>query len=1053
MGSTCITVYGQGKPAAAKQAKAAKANSPKIQIRGIVKDAFTGKPLPGISVSVDGFSSTFTGDKGDFSIGIFNRSSLVHVKGEGYQTKIVVVNSKNDIEVKLYEDTYTSYYSDVNLPYGRQSKFNTPYSLEAIDLNNNWQRTSESSDTYLQGRVSGLNAVRRSGTPGIGADLFLRGFSSLYTTHQPLVVVDGMLYDNNSYGSSLISGHVSNPISNIDLKDVDSYTLIKDGSSFYGTKGANGVLLVTTNRAKSQATKIDFAAYSGFNNRVSNLPVLNANDYRTFLAELLASNPAETPASIAAKPYMIDVPNDGYYNYHQNTDWQKEVLANSLNQNYYLKVAGGDNIATYGLSVGYLQNSGVLKNTDLQRYQMRFNADLKLSNKLTSAANLSYVNSSQNLQNEGISIKTNPLYLALVKAPFLYPYNVTSQNIVSPVFAGVDPLNFSNPTALIEDVQGTNKNYRFFGSVSFKYDVTKKVQATTLFGVNYDKIRENLFVPKLGVVPDTLPTAIVTNRLGSNTQRLFALYSDSRLSYISKLSHNDQFTVNAGIRYNTNQREIDYGLGFNSATDNYISVGSGLSTLRAVGGENGKWNWMSIYANANYGLLNKYFFSVNATADGSSRFGKEATGALTINSNKFAVMPSVSAAWLASSEPFLAGLKVLDLLKLRFTYGLTGNDDIGNYSSIPYYVSQNLLGSYGLDRGNIANPALKWETVKKTGAGLDLSFFNERLNISVDGYHNKTVDMLILEPSGTISGLDFVLTNNGEMTTTGADISINTRPINKRIKWDIGINISSYKNTVDKVSGNRLLTDNGAGGTILTEVGKPANLFYGYKTQGVYATDAEAAGVNNRKANGTESAFTGGDIRFVNIVDSKEDIGNKITAIDEDDRTVIGDPNPDFFGAVTSALSYKRWSVDAVLSFSAGNDIYNYTRRNLESMSGYANQLQVVTNRWKMQGQVTDVPKVAYGDPSGNARFSDRWIEDGSYLRLRTISVTYDLPKLTSAIKSAKVYLTGNNVITLTGYKGYDPEFSGSGSVFRQGTDYGLQPIFRTVQLGVRVGL
>jgi hypothetical protein len=388
----------------------------------------------------------------------------------------------------------------------------------------------------------------------------------------------------------------------------------------------------------------------------------------------------------------------------------------------------------------------------------------------------------------------------------------------------------------------------------------------------------------------------------------------------------------------------------------------------------------------------------------------------------------------------------MELLKLRVSYGKVGNDDIGNYAARQYYVSQNLLGMEGLVRGNIGNPYLKWESVEKLNAGLDVSFLQERLNISADVFSNRTTDMLTIEPVETVSGFKSVITNNGAMRTRGFELAINGRMVDRVLKWDMGLNLSTYKNEMTKIPGDRILTSY-AGATFLTEKGLAANLFYGYKTNGVYTSDVEAQnwGLMYVNGNGIKSPFSGGDIRFTDR--------NGDHVIDENDRQVIGNPNPSLTGMFSNMFYWKRWELDAMITFSSGNDIYNYTRANIESMKDAGNQSLAMVNRWKADGQVTDIPRVELGDPHGNARFSDRWIEDGSYLRLRTLSVTYSLPLKRGAIKYVKISAAGNNVFTLTHYLGYDPEFSASGSLFTQGIDVGLEPQFRTIQLGVRIGL
>ena len=308
--------------------------------------------------------------------------------------------------------------------------------------------------------------------------------------------------------------------------------------------------------------------------------------------------------------------------------------------------------------------------------------------------------------------------------------------------------------------------------------------------------------------------------------------------------------------------------------------------------------------------------------------------------------------------------------------------------------------------------------------------------------------MLVFEPAPAFSGLDYTISNSGAMKTTGWEAAVNARIINhNKVKWDVGFNIAHYQSKVTKLPMNAILTPF-AGGMILTQEGRAPNLFYGYKTAGVYTSDAEAtaSGLSNKNQDGSTTAFSGGDLRFVN-----NSAADKV--IDEQDRQVIGNPNPDFFGGITNRVVWKNWTLDALFTFSQGNDVYNYTRRQLESMSGYANQTEAVINRWKTNGQITDMPKATWGDPVGNSRFSDRWIEDGSYLRLKTVSVAYNVPLKPGAIKYVTVYLTGQNVFTLTKYLGYDPEFSAAAGVMGQGVDAMLEPQYRSGQVGIKLGL
>lgn len=1023
-----------------------KAEPKGIVIHGRVTDAASGKGLRGVRITYKTFSAAITDSSGLFNLKVPSASVSVMLEADGYQSKEVALRGRTQITASLYEDTYNSYFDNANLPFGPQMRSQLPNAVSSVQTNGAWSSTIETPSAYLQGKVAGLNAVRRSGTPNIGASLMLRGINSLYATNAPLVVVDGVIFDNNDYGGSIISNHYTDPLSTIDVRDIDNVTVLKDGSSIYGTKGANGVIIITTARAKELGTKIDLSVSGGYNFKPDYLPVMDAAEYRIFLSEMLKSK-GLTDAAIQAMPYMKDDPsNPDYYKYHNNTNWQDEVFRNSYSRNIYLKVTGGDNIAKYALSLGYMGNEGITKGTDLNRYNMRFNGDLNLSKRLTATTNLSFTFNEQNLRDQGISEGTNPIFVALTKSPFLRVKDVSEKGVESPTIADKDTFNISNPVALTELGVGLNRSYRFFGSIGFNYQLTKNFMLATTLGITADKVRENFFIPRKGVTPDTLGTAVAYSRMGTNIKSLFSLFNDTRISYAKTFNHVHDLSAHLGVRYLHGKAEQDYGYGYNSAIDELVSVGNGLNALRRIGGEFGEASWLNNYLNVDYNYGDKYFFSFNMAMDGSSRFGKEVEDGISIGGNSYALLPSVSAAWLLSSEKFLENSS-LNVFKLRASYGLSGNDDIGNYTARQTYVSQNLLGLQGLTRNGVGNEQLQWETVKKFNLGVDLALFDERLNMSLDFYRNKTDNMITYENAPAASGFDYAITNSAAMKTGGWEAAVNSRILNKAIfKWDLGFTVGRYNSRVSKLPQGSFETSFGPA-TYITMEGHDPNLFYGYKTTGVYSSDALAAGagLSIRKPDGTLVPFKAGDVSFVDVN------GDKV--IDEKDRFVIGNPNPDFFGGISNRFVYKQFSLDALFTFSQGNDIYNYTRQQLESMSGFANQTKSVLNRWRNGGHVTEVPKATWGDPMGNNRFSDRWMEDGSYFRFRTVTLSYNLPFNGQFFKYAVVYLTGNNLFTLTDYMGYDPEFSPTESIYGKGVDNTLEPQARSVQVGVRIGL
>lgn len=1036
-GGTSVNLYAQDSDSKAVSAQTSKG----IEIKGLIKNAKTGKGIPGINVAVKDFSAAISDDQGNFSIKVPHLNALLMLSAEGYQSKVVPLNNKESgLEISLFEDNYSQFYQTATLPGKEQLQYTNSKASNVIDLKKDqWGNpVNQSIGNFLQGRVAGLNSVGKSGVPGAGAYLTLRGFNSLYATNKPLIIVDGMVYDDEDYGSGILQYNSSSPLSMIDVKDIEDITVLKDGSSIYGVKGANGVILITTTRPTELSTKIDFTMYSGMNEDPKQLPVMRPWEFRPYLSQLMASR-GDSQQQIANMPWMNDNPqSENYYPYHNVTNWQDKVFKSSINQNYFLKIRGGDDIAKYGISVGFLNNEGVVGDSNLKRYSTRLNAALRLTDKLSVNANLSFIFNEENLYNQGPAYKTNPLHLALTKSPFTAVNVIDAQGDVSPNLADVDMFNIGNPLAIIENGIGINKNYRFSGNLNFDYAINDNFKANLIIGLTYNKERERFFIPDFGVADIMLPTAIAGNRSGSEVQRYYSLFTDASLSYTKSIDFKHNFDFRIGSRTQSNESESDLGLGYNSATDDFTTVGSGSNLLRYVGGQLGDWKWFNNYLSFDYNYVNKYFITLNTAYDGSSRFGE------TVH---FAPMGSVSAAWLISSENFLKSANAIDFLKLRASAGVSGNDDIGNYTAQQLYVSQNLLGMQGLVRGNIGNPDLKHEKVTKFNLGLDVALFKERLNATFDVYSNKTTDMITYQSTNTTSGFDYMVTNSGSMRTKGFDLGLNGRLINTAdVQFDLGVNLGAYENEVLNIPNERIITNFG-GATYITHEGLDANLFYGYQANGVYSTtnQANADGLSRRLDNGTLVPFGGGDVIF-------EDLnGDKI--IDENDRKIIGNPNPDLTGSINANLTLKRFTISGLFNFSVGNDIYNGVRRSLESMSTYDNQSIAINNRWVAEGQETSIPKATWGDPMGNASFSSRWIEDGSYLRLKTLMVSYDVAVESNLVKYLKLYASGNNLFTITDYLGFDPEFSATSSIFGQGADIGLIPQFMTVQLGLRLGL
>ncbi|ALJ04732.1 hypothetical protein APS56_06150 [Pseudalgibacter alginicilyticus] len=1009
-----------------------------IVVTGTVVDAANKEQLAGINVRVGIFASTLTDKTGKFTIKVPNSGATLIVSSPNYQTKEVALKGRTSVEIAIYNNDFESYYKVANMPTGHQSKASITSAIATKE--GSISVPKESVANIINGEMSGTRAIMRSGVPGIGANIFIRGYNTLNGSTQPLIIIDGMMIETNTFtNNTLINGYSYDPLSDLNPKDIANITVIKDAASIYGSRGANGVILIETNKTVDVSTKIDFYVQGGLNFAPKNLPMMNSNQYRSYLANQLNNSGLYTNNQIANMPYFNENPAfQDYLKYHNDTDWQKQIFSNDYVNEYYFRVTGGDEVAKYGLSVGYSTNEGAVSSADFSRFTSRFNAEANITEKLSLNTNLSVSYTTRNLYDDGL-YSTSPIYSALNKSPFLAPFVPNADGIVTDIYEDIDNIaGFSNPRAIIDNATFQAKNYNLYGLFEFGYKISNKINVQSLFGANYLKNRQNVFLPDLGLSTEFNEYGDEQNRTSKvNAESLFAFYNDTRLNYKNTINDVHDFSVNLGFRYHTNNYENSYSTSGNSADDQFTSLDSGNRLTYVTSGSIGNWNYASIYANANYAFLNKYFFSYNISTDASSRFGDD---------KSLGIFPALSAGWLISSENFMSNNSAIDQLKLRASYGLTGNDGIGNYNAESYFVSKRFLEGAGLVSGNIANSSIRWEETAKANLGLDVGLFNERLSFNIDYFNNVTDGLLnTIEIDPVFGYEDGYITNDGKLRNTGLEFSMNARLVNTpNFSWDIGGNISTYENEIVSLPGDRqIINVEGLNATILNQEGSALGLFYGYKTDGIYnnAAEATSAGLVWRDFAGFNQPFVAGDVRFVNTNGSDN-------VINEDDRVVIGDPNPDFTGMIYNKFIYKKITLSAVFSFSQGNDVYNALRWRTESMDGLANQSLATVNRWTVDNQNTNMPRAVYGDAVGNSRFSDRWIEDGSYIRLKTISLSYS-----PDIFNATFYVTANNIFTITDYLGYDPEVSASQVSYLQGIDAGFTPQYSSVLIGVRLGL
>lgn len=1015
--------------------------SAKIIVTGTVTSAVSNEPLAGINVRTGQYSSVLTDDKGEFSLRVPNTNVTLTVSNPDFQIKEVPLKGRSHVNIKIHDRDFNSYYENQDMPLGKKANSSITSAIEV--KKENIATSRESVANVLNGEMAGVRAIMRSGLPGVGANIFIRGFNTLNSSTQPLIIVDGMILESNTFSNNdLISGYSYDPLSDINPKDISNITVIKDAASIYGARGANGVIIIETNKTEDVTTKIDLFVQGGYNSIPQSIPTMDSDQYKNYLADQIYS----AGGSVEGLDYFIENTNfPDYEKYHNNTDWQKEIFKNSYFSEYHLKVTGGDEVAKYGLSLGYTSNEGIIRNSSYDRFTTRFNADTNINKKLSLLTNLSVSYASRELYDDGIVSETggssfSPIVSALQKSPFLQPFVPNADGILTSAYEDVDIIDgSSNPRAIVDNTTFASVNYNLYGQVDLAYQITDDLKIASLFGLNYIKNRQNIFLPFTGLSNNTfdfdgkLVDFERTSKVGA--EEFFAFYNDTRLNYLLNINNIHDFSFNIGTRYNQNKYDFSYSISGNASDDLFTTLDAGQVETNITSGSVGSWKYASTYANVDYALLDKYFISANASADVSSRFGDSAG---------VGFFPSIAGAWLVSSENFMANANFVDQLKLRASYGVTGNDGIGNYNSLSYFVPTRFSIGTGLINGNIANSSITWEETLKLNLGANLGLFNERLAFSFDYFDHKTSGLLNDGNISPVFGQSSYITNNGKMTNHGFEVGINARLVNtQNFKWDIGGNISKYKNEITNISGGeQIIAINGLNSTVINREGSAVGLFYGYETDGIYnnSTEASNANLSWKDIQGISQEFQAGDVRFIDRT------GDNV--IDEDDRVVIGDPNPDFTGMFYNKMNYKGFELSAIFTFSKGNDVYNALRWKNESMDSYANQSAAVANRWRFENQQTTTPRAVYGDPMGNSRFSDRWIEDGSYLRLKTLSLSYTPKRF-----NATFYANANNLITFTKYLGYDPEFSASQLSYLQGIDTGATPQYRSVSLGVRIGL
>lgn len=1038
-------------------------------LHGVVVDQVSKKPLAGIQLKVLGYDrySAMTGADGKFTIKVPEFATTLFVHSPSFMSQQVAINAKDtekDIQVFMMQEKFRPMYTE-GTTYTAQAGFDA----EAKDV------TIESDIENILG--ADVRTVTRSAAPGIGATMFVRGLSSINANAQPLIVVDGVEQDMQQNRLSLHSGQINNILANIAPEDIASVKVLKNATALYGARGGNGVILITTKRGKSMATRIDANISAGVS-LVPQLPtMMNASQYRNYATEILGTVPEninrDTPISFR---FLNDDPNNYYYHtYHNDTDWTDYVYDTAMTQNYNINVQGGDDIGMYNLSVGYVKAESTAKNNDFDRMNVRFNTDINILYNFNTKFDISISRTNSKVFDDGAmedlsaGAITSPTFLSLIKSPIVSPYQYNAivggftsllcdyDDIYSQLGSGY---GLANPVAILNNANGDNKNKAentyFNVRVEPTWTINNSLSLTSMFSYTLDRNSQRYHRPFVGVPSFEISNlGTVTSMAASLFSKEINVVSDTHIDWKHQYGKHN-LAAFGGFKYtyfsfDDNNLKTEY----NSTTNDKNPALSASSGYQHIKGNNDVWKNLQWYGNVDYNYMNRYFATVSLSAEANSRFGAK-SGDLDLCGVAWALFPSVQLGWVMTNESWFPRNLGVNYLRVNAGYDMSGNDDISNYAARTSLSAVRFnYNAIGLQLTNIGNDEIKWETNHKFNVGLQAYMLNNRLGVDFNYYVNKTKDLLTLQTfKNPIGGINNYWTNGGEIKNEGFELSVTTKPVVTR-NWnvEVGASVGHYANKVTKLPDGDYTSSVYGDNNILTSVGNPVGLFYGYKTAGVFATDAEAKAAGKdgylymEDNAGIRNDFKAGDVHFIDQ--------NNDGKISELDKVVIGDPNPDIYGNIFATINYKNLTLTMGWNYSLGNDVYNYQRSILNSGSTFYNQQVAEVAHWRYEGQQTDYPRLAYGDPMGNNRFSDRWIEDGSYLRLKTLNLSYKVPVPGSWtwLQGLTIWAQANNLLTFTKYLGSDPEFSIGNGVLYQGIDCGNIAQGRSFQCGVKINL
>jgi len=989
------------------------ANAQTREVTGRVTSETDPEGLPGVNVVIKGTNEgTITDINGYYSLTVSEGAVLMY-SFVGYQTQELMYAGQDKVDIILREEA-RELDEVVVVGYSSIERRDITGSITSVKAADFKDMSLSGIDQALQGQAPGVQVTQSSGTPGGGINVRIRGVTSIGAGNRPLWIIDGVQVETGTLSLRSFGGQNDNALSLINPGDIESIQILKDASAkaLYGSRASNGVIIVTTKRGRKAQAKINFDIQRGIIDPVNKVDLLNSKQLLELQREAV-ENAGHNPDAFGLIPGVTDA---------VSTDWQDEVLRRGIMQMYQVSATGGDENTSYYLSANYRSEEGVQLNNLFERVGTIVNIDQKFTNKLTVTSSINLTRT-LNKRVKGDNFLDGVYSGAVKSLPYFTPYDENGFLIgpSSPLYAGFP--NF-NPVGQAVLPRFNAVTAKMIGALSGTYQFNDNLNLRGQVSVDYNDVTEDQYESSQTAIGGFLPS------VGGQGYGVFIASTATNLNYYLTLSYSkkigDIHNFSGLLGY-----EVVRGFGIAGnvqgrifPSDDFTYIGSAAVVDNGSSGKSSPSGLQSFFAEGKYDYKDKILGTLSFRVDGSSRFGPN---------RRFGYFPAGSVAWRISNEDFFNS-RIVNDLKVRASFGFTGNERIGDFQFLGLWSSATYNGNSGVGPVNVANPGLKWETTREANLGVDASFFEGRIQASVDAYYNKTFDLLLPRPLPSTTGFGSITDNIGEMENKGIELGVTSVNFDGSFKWSTDLNLSRNLNKVlflaDTLPLFRGYSAEGANATNIIQVGHPLGTFSGLKFLGVDPATGDAI---------------------------YED-ANKDGLISNDDAVIIGTSQPDFFGGLTNRFSYKRIEASVFLQFSVGNKILNFSKTTLVNTGADISNNQSVDalRRWRKPGDVTDIPRYEFENTFNNYH-SSRFLEDGSYLRLKNVSIAYTLPPKYSdraLMQNVRISLAATNLWTLSKYSGADPEVSTlDGSVSAQGIDFFTLPQVRTISIGINATL